>query len=51
MNELQVAQATIIWDDRISQVVRMYGSILIDYAHYLFEERFIVGFDSGRGRC
>jgi len=51
VNELRVAEATITWDDRIAQIARMYGSIVIDYAHYLFEERFIVGFENGRGGC
>jgi hypothetical protein len=48
---MQVANATITWDDRIAQVAHIYGSIMIDYAHYLFEERFIVGFGGGRSCC
>ncbi|HNY92711.1 MAG TPA: hypothetical protein PKJ13_13170 [bacterium] len=48
---MQVGETTITWDDRINQVANMYGELLIDYAHYLFEERFIVGFGGSRNCC
>jgi hypothetical protein len=48
---MKYGEATITWDDRISQISNMYGSLMIDYAHYLFEERFIVGFGGSRSCC
>jgi hypothetical protein len=51
INEKLVGNATIFWDERIAQVSHIYGAIMIDYAHYLFEERFIVGFGSSRSSC
>ncbi|HOZ21711.1 MAG TPA: hypothetical protein PLO28_08020 [bacterium] len=48
---MQFGDATIFWDDRIAQVANMYGDLLIDHAHYLFEERFIVGFGGSRSCC
>lgn len=43
--------ATVQWDDRIEQIMNIYGKLAVDFAHYLFEERFIVGFQHGGSCC
>lgn len=47
---MEISGAKIFWDENIEQISRVYGDILIDFAHYLFEERFIVGF-AYRSQC
>ncbi|OPZ64356.1 MAG: hypothetical protein BWY83_03208 [bacterium ADurb.Bin478] len=41
---MTVEGVEITWDDRMVQISRMYGQIVIDYVHMFFEERFYVGF-------
>jgi len=46
-HSMTVEGVEITWDERMVQISRMYGQILIDHIHMFFEERFYVGF-SGR---
>ncbi|NLP11029.1 hypothetical protein GX408_11605 [bacterium] len=43
-HSMTVEGVEITWDERMAQISRLYGQIVIDYVHMFFEERFYVGF-------